>query len=451
MRTPISLLRPSKGEMEPGVAAAAYGVETAAEGAVGAGVAIAKATMPLKASWKRIPTNTTLPRSSHSLSIVQGKAYIFGGEEKPREPVDNHVHVFTLSMADNDEVDYEKITPAGADIPLPRVGHTASIVDDRIYVFGGRGGKEMTPLNENGRVWVFDTRLNQWSALDPAPGSPFPAPRSYHASASTSHPFSSPRDYPERPTGLENSGFDDHGTIFIHGGCPASGRVADVWGFDIASRIWSQYADAPGPARGGPCLTFTQERLYRFGGFDGQKELGGPIQFLHFRVSTFDDASGKGEMLVAPRTGVWETVEPPEGTLEPGNRSVAGLLPVTTGQGRNYLLLFLGEKDPSSSGHDAAGRFWDDVWSFQLRPDGMTAASFKDATRLLFGAKTAEDSWARVDIPETSQTKEVTHPSPRGWFASSQGQDLDPGSVILWGGVLDDNSRASDGWTLTIE
>ena len=71
--------------MEPGVAAAAYGVETAAEGAIGASVAIAKPTMPLKASWRRVPSDTLLPRSSHSLSIIKGKAYIFGGEKKPRE------------------------------------------------------------------------------------------------------------------------------------------------------------------------------------------------------------------------------------------------------------------------------------------------------------------------------------------------------------------------------
>lgn len=135
--------------MEPGVAAAAYGVETAVEGAAGAAVAIAKSAMPLKASWKRIPTDTTLPRSSHSLSIVKSKAYIFGGEQQPREPVDNHVHVFTLQSANNDEVDYQVIrakpTTDGGAVPCPRVGHTASVVDDRIYVFGGRGGKAMKP------------------------------------------------------------------------------------------------------------------------------------------------------------------------------------------------------------------------------------------------------------------------------------------------------------------
>ena len=464
--------------MEPGVAAASYGVETAAEGAVGAAIAIAKSTMPLKARWTRIPTNMVLPRSSHSLSIVKGKIYIFGGEEQPRQPVDNHVHVFTLPSSEHDEVDYQLIPAQAAtkkgELPPPRVGHTADAVDDRIYVFGGRGGKAMKPLEENGRVWVFDTKMNQWSYLDPVGRSPCPDARSYHTSTATEHPLSQPQvptgppsgslasafttdptsektDYTENPLGTSGSGADDHGTLFIHGGCPASGRVADIWAFDIAARTWSRYPDIPGPARGGPSLCLAKEKLYRFGGFDGEKELGGPIQYLRLTRSTFDDKGGKGELAVTPLTGQWESFESLAGTPTPGNRSVAGLQPVTTGQGRNYLLLFLGERDPSASGHDAAGKFWDDVWSFQLAPEGMTAASLKDATRELFGAKTAENTWARVDVSETSMSGRTEHPGSRGWFASAQGQDFDPLSVVLWGGVNDDNSRASDGWILTLQ
>lgn len=455
--------------------AAAYSVETAVEGAVGATVAMAKATMPLKATWTRIPTDALLPRSSHSLSIIKSKAYIFGGEQQPREPVDNHVHVFTLQTSGNYPADYQiitaKATTSQGEIPCPRVGHTASVVDDHIYVFGGRGGKSMEPLEENGRVWVFDSKMNQWSFLDPIKGSPYPAARSYHASASTVYPLSIPKvisqmpqfasaaehpvdstqDETENPLGTLGSGFDDHGTLFIHGGCPALGRVADVWAFDIASRVWSQYPDAPGPARGGPSLTLSRDRLYRFGGFDGEKELGGSIQYLPLTRPTFDDKGGKGELAVTPQIGGWQTIEPPSGTQIPGNRSVAGLQPITTGQGRCYLLLFLGEKGPSTSGHDAAGQFWDDVWSFQLQPEEMTAASLKDAARQLVGAKTAEGTWARVDVAESSMSGSTVHPGQRGWFASAQAQDLDPGSIVLWGGVTSDNSRAADGWILTVE
>lgn len=439
--------------MEPGAAVAAYGVETAAEGTVGAVIAIAKSTMPLKATWWRLVPPKPLPRSSHSLSIIKGKAYIFGGEEQPRQPVNNDMHVLTLPCSTVNEVDYKAFRATGVtadDVPAPRVGHTAAVIDDRIYVFGGRGGKSMTALDEDGAVWEFDTKLNQWYRLVPVEGSPRPEVRSYHSSTSTIHPLPTPKDPTDASSG--NAGPEAHGTVFIHGGCTASGRLNDLWGFDIAARTWSPFPDAPGEGRGGASLTFTQNRVYRFGGFNGKVELGGQIDYLDTSTSTFDDKGGRGEMAVASATGKWETITADQGSPMPGNRSVAGLLPVTTGQGRNYLVLLLGERNPSSSGHEGAGQMWDDVWSFQLRPEGMTAASFKDATRELVGAKTAENTWAPVDIPESSMTdgKKAT-PGPLGWFASSPGHDMDPGSIVLWGGLRADNSRSGEGWILTVE
>lgn len=82
--------------MEPGVAAAAYGAETAVQGAVGAAEAISKSPMSLNS--RNLFYRHNLSRSSHSLSIVKNKAYIFGREQQPREAFDNHVRVFTLQF-----------------------------------------------------------------------------------------------------------------------------------------------------------------------------------------------------------------------------------------------------------------------------------------------------------------------------------------------------------------
>ncbi|KAL8867969.1 MAG: hypothetical protein Q9174_005308 [Haloplaca sp. 1 TL-2023] len=410
--------------------------------------------MPLKATWQRLVTSKPLRRSSHSLSLIKGLAYIFGGEEEPRQPVDNDMHVLTLPSPSVHEVDYKVIAAQGSpgkdDVPAARVGHTASVVGDRIYVFGGRGGKEMKAIEEEGAVWEYDTKFSKWARIVPAKGSPCPDARSYHSSTSTSHPQPIAED--QNNAGDGDVDPERHGTLFVHAGCTASGRLNDVWGFDIAARTWSQFPDAPGDARGGSSLTSTQDRLYRFGGFNGKSELGGQIDYLQLTTTTFNDQGGKGEMAVASATGNWKSIKPSSDSSMPGNRSVAGLKPITTGQGRNYLILFLGERDASASGHEAAGKFWDDVWSFQLRPDGMTAASFKDATRELIGSKTGESTWAPVDIPESTMTEgKRDAPGPLGWFASAQGHDMDPCSVVLWGGVQSDNSRAPDGWILTLE
>lgn len=185
-------------------------------------------------------------------------------------------------------------------------------------------------------------------------------------------------------------------------------------------------------------------RLFRYGGFDGKQELGGQIDYLD--ISITERVDRKGETISHGES--WESVD----DSSPGNRSVAGLHPVTTGQGRNYLLLLLGESNPSSSGHEAAGQFRDDVWSFQLQPANMTAASLKDAARRVVGAKTGQNTWAKVDIPEASmQAGQMDSPGSRGWFASAQGQDIGTDTVVLWGGVSANNVRAGDGWILTID
>lgn len=409
--------------------------------------------MTVKATFQQISTSQPLPRSSHTLSIVKGKAYIFGGEIRPREPVDNAVHIFTLPSSSVAEADYQCVPATsrhpGAEVPCARVGPTATTLSDRIYVFGGRGGKEMQPLEEKGRVWVFDTISHSWSYLDPVPGTQYPEARSYHASTANEHPLPSKEVSGLSPSGV--SDLDDHGTIFIHGGCPASGRTADVWSFDIAARTWAPLPDAPGPPRGGPCLAFAQNRLYRFGGFDGKNELGGQIDFLEMAKSTIDDHSGKDELMVIPRTGNWETIEIAPDAPNPGKRSVAGFHAVTTGQGRNYLILIFGEGDPSTQGHEGAGKFYSDVWSYQLKPEGMTAASLTDATLQLVGSETAEGTWSQVHAAEaTMENGKLVTPGARGWFASAEGGDIGRDSVVLWGGIDEKNERKGDGWIIKV-
>lgn len=416
-------------------------------------------TAPLEATLTRIPTDQPLPRSSHSLSIIQGRAYIFGGEVQPREPADNEMHVFILPSSAVSQTDYQAIpplpgTPNGG-VPDPRLGHSAAVIGHRIYVWGGRSGKDMKALDENGRVWVFSTRTSRWSSLDPAPGSPVPPPRSYHSSTSCEHPLPDPRDKTEHPI-VEDEAKDfvepvtGHGTIFIHAGCDASGgRLSDVWAFDIAARTWSPFPDAPGPARGGACLTFAGDRLYRFGGFDGQSELGGQLDYLDISVAMFDDQGGKGELCVSPQSGQWHSIAfAPNGHC-PGPRSVAGLHRVTTGQGRSYLLLLMGERSPSNSGHGSAGQFWDDIWSFQLKPDGMTSASVKDGSKSLLGRKTGEETWAEVKIVRAN-SQEQDLPQACGWFASAT-MDIDQAKVVIWGGLNGLNERVGSGWIVSVQ
>lgn len=441
-----------------------------------------QSTHPLKAKWHKVSA-PPLPRSSHTLSVVSGRAYLFGGEVSPREPVDNDMHIIMLPSGTVMEADYKCVLAKGTEVPEKRVGHTAAVIGERIFVFGGRGGKDMKPLQEKGRVWIYDTRTDTWSFLDPVPGTPFPEARSYHASVASVKPDPSPdvETAPRNPateepkTGVIAEGAREDsekgfGTLFIHAGCPESGRSNDLWAFDIRSRTWKEFPDAPGKPRGGTALTLSKNRIFRFGGFNGESEEGNQVDFLELGVDVLSDISGEGqgEVALVVKGSGWQSlafeggddvnIAAPgqEGGNRhlPGRRSVAGLQTITTGMGREYLVLFLGERDPSSQGHDGAGKFWSDVWTFQVPPDGMTAASFKDATWQALGRETGEGFWSQVytldaEGKEGDDVKDLV-PGGRGWFGSAALGDLDVSGVMIWGGLNGKNEREGDGWILRI-
>lgn len=58
------------------------------------------------------------------------------------------------------------------------MGATLSAIGNKIYLFGGRGGKDMTPLQSV--LYSFDTELDRWEVIEAKSGE-VPAPRSFHA------------------------------------------------------------------------------------------------------------------------------------------------------------------------------------------------------------------------------------------------------------------------------
>ena len=241
------------------------------------------------------------------------------------------------------------------DVPPPRTGHATAVIGHRIFLFGGRAPSSSSPLNEGGRIWVFDTRTHLWSFLDPvsaapatgsaAPAAPVivPPPRSGHCAVATGKPddfvssrkpdhhghggqhghgvADTMRDWalgsqggaevqergiPQRPVvgvlaeRARDADAEGYGTVIIHGGRIDSTEggeevadVADVWAFDVRSRVWQRLPDAPkGRSCGGGMLALSRSRLYRFGGGGSNSGEDGPegqLDYLELGVSVFDD------------------------------------------------------------------------------------------------------------------------------------------------------------------
>ena len=409
-----------------------YAVETALEGA--AAYVLTKPTLPVKTKLTHLTTSTQpIPRSSHTLSIVNNKAYLFGGELEPRKPVSNAIEVLDLSSVSTDgsPIDHQTVPArsvhgdvgtAADDIPVARVGHSAAAARGRIFIFGGRGGPEMTALDEQGKLRIFDTLTQTWDALSPPPDTKFPQARSYHASCANA----------------------DGSAIFVHAGCPSTGaRLSDTWAWYLDSGKWTKLADAPAPGRGGTSICVAQNRLWRFGGFDGKGELGGCLDYLEL-------GSSEGEAMKSGWQTVPFTFEGREAKSEtvPANRSLAVLAPLNLGLGREYLLLALGEGDPSTQGHAGAGKFFQDVWAYELPAASVSGAGLKDAIRnRVPSMNSTTGQWSKVEIAEVAvgaEEKTGGQWTGRGWFGSAP---LENGSgVVVWGGINMGNERLGDGW-----
>lgn len=352
--------------------------------------------MAIRASFERVLLDKPLPRSSHSINVVGNKAYLFGGELRPREPVDASVHVFdlaatTTSASSSNNCKGESTVSSeaievGDQGPSLRVGHTSARINDHIYIFGGRGGKDMSALQEQGRLWRFSAQSSEWTAIDPisaTSNTSFPEARSYHASTAA----------PEL------------GKIFVHAGCPASGRANDLWSFDIAKSTWTELTKAPEPPRGGPGLTYALGKLWRYGGFDGKNEIGGQLDSIDVTKGSGIDAQ-------------WISVKFEEGHC-PGARSVTGLQVIHV-KDEPYLVAYLGERDASNLGHAGAGVFWGDIWTLALTKEGEIAS----------------EKWIKCEIGNAENMPE------RGWFASDLvGKD----KILVYGGLNASNERESDG------
>ncbi|UZJ55577.1 hypothetical protein CBS101457_004897 [Exobasidium rhododendri] len=377
-----------------------------------------KVPSSLACSWERLSLEG-LPaplaaRSSHSLGILNEKAYIFGGELKPRTPIGGDVIVVDLREGGQVKVIEAKQSPQW---PCARVG--AALVahkpSNSLYLWGGRGGKDMSPIDvrmsnyetadsrEVDDVWRFDVASEQWSKMSSTASrdSDFPQARSFHTMTIAAD------------------------TLYVHAGCPAKGRVSDLNAFDITTQAWSSAPSAPEPGRGGTVLAAIRsphdpndQALVRWGDFCGH-ELGGPLD-------VFD-----------PVTQRWTSYETKmEGSSsEPAKRSVHGLVPyygthrTSTAQGTKEVvaIMFMGEGvgAPAELGHDGAGKFLSDIYA------------------LLHHQNTY--SWLPLEASGVC-------PEPRGWFAfdsapSMRGKGTD---IVLHGGLHETNERLHDAWILHV-
>jgi hypothetical protein len=178
-----------------------------------------------------------------------------------------------------------------------------------------------------------------------------------------------------------------------------SGRLATMHMYSTVENTWSMCESAPGSPRGGTCLVALGKVLLRFGGFNGE-ELGDSLDVYYPARNTWSSRSF---------------------TRGPGKRSVSTMLPHPLFPTTKAILLF-GEKSPSSDGHNAAGKFWKDVWVYDFQNDQWEEAKLDKGYFLPGGGL--------------------------GWAAACLGGSSD--GIIVSGGLNEYNERLGSIWQIRV-
>jgi hypothetical protein len=187
-----------------------------------------------------------LQRYSHSCSIVGAKLVLFGGFSF------NGYRLNDLSVLDtsrivrgeeedsSSQVEWTRINQESQGTPpCARFAHTATVVGDKIYLFGGNDGQNL--FND---MHVLDTETWTWSPCHTT--GEIPLARAGHAAV------------------LVNDA-----CICFFGGGDIHGPTNDLYIFDVDTHEWTRpriYGTPPSPRMGHTASSVTKDQLLIFGG-----------------------------------------------------------------------------------------------------------------------------------------------------------------------------------------
>jgi hypothetical protein len=114
------------------------------------------------------------------VTVVENKAYIFGGTTSENLLASNDTHAVTVEHSGKPEMDYGLIpalsTTEDGEIPASRTNHAACAFHGNIAIYGGSNEKDEL-INEKSSLWLFNPERKAWDLLSPSKVDSTPGPR----------------------------------------------------------------------------------------------------------------------------------------------------------------------------------------------------------------------------------------------------------------------------------
>lgn len=177
------------------------------------------------------------PRAAHSANIIGNKLYIFGGW--------NGFSAFNDVFAmDLETYTWSEILSSGT-LPIPRNNHRTATYGNKIYVHGGHDGNKW--LDD---LFIFDTAESNWIKVNIS---------GYKPSARACHSLNRIKK-----------------KLYMFGGFNGICSFNEMEVFDIETVTWSQLKELRGTppiARDAHAMVTSKNFLYLFGGHDGIRHL----------------------------------------------------------------------------------------------------------------------------------------------------------------------------------
>ncbi|KAJ6240236.1 hypothetical protein M0813_24579 [Anaeramoeba flamelloides] len=274
------------------------------------------------------------PRTECSLNIIGTYLFLFGGTNKKTRLGDFHIF-----LTETGEWINEPETTGTQ--PTPRSGHASAVIENQIWIFGGRNDEGVV-LND---LYCLDCNTYTWFCVEPANNSLIPSPRVWHTAV-----------------------FIDTNFV-VYGGWSNGAVLGDLWIYDLLTSEWYQpeYSDKsikpPIPRYSHTCTYVPQSnRMYVIGGNSNNGFLKNIVCF-HLKSLCWEEIESKGlhpntfskhsachiyynEDLVGYSKG--GNIELEEGSQNESNENNK-IMSLLNEKKKNYLFLFGGIGQNSSS------------------------------------------------------------------------------------------------------